>query len=165
MATLKASPRIARPLRGSGRLPEMENLVNKTPEELVSTLNRFGIEPDLKAIDRRARRAFQRLENIIDEGVEPDQATWDSIAAQHEREMVGTLRQMTKRAIQLYQQDRLSEHGGDLMWVTRGDENVCPSCEPRHGQIHTYEEWQRRGLPGSAALICSAECRCQLVPA
>lgn len=163
--TLSAPPRAARQLMGSGRLPEVQNLIRKTPEELIYTLNRFGIQPDIKAIDRRARKAFHRLENIIDEGVEPDEATWKSIETMHEREMEGTLRQMAKNSIRLYQQNKIAGEADKFMWVTRGDEAVCPSCEPRHGEIKTMAQWRVLGLPGSGALICSAECRCQLVPA
>lgn len=159
---LKAPPRVARPLMGSGRLPELRNLLQKTPDELMATLARFGIEPDLKAIDRRANKAFQRLEAIIDEGVEPDDATWESIENQHVKEMEGTLRQMSKSAIRLYQHDRLPD--GKNMWITRMT-NVCPSCKPRHGVVKTLAQWKLIGLPGSAALICSSECRCVLVPA
>jgi hypothetical protein len=160
---LKAPPRVARPLMGSGKLPELQNLINKSPEELMETLQRFGIEPDLKAIDRRASRAFQKLEAIIDEGIEPDEAVWQSIEASHQKEMEGSLRQMTKQAIRLYQQDkfRASEK---LIWITRMT-NVCPSCKPRHGKVKTYAQWRAEGLPGSAGLLCSSECRCVLVPA
>lgn len=162
---LKAPPKVPRPLTGSGRLPELHNLVNKTPDELVNTLRRFGIEPDIKAIDRRAHSAFRKLEQVIDEGIEPDDAVWESIAKMHEREMAGTLRQMSKGAIRLYQQNRIGREANLFMWITRGDENVCPSCEPRHGELKTMAQWKARGLPGSGALICSVECRCQLAPA
>lgn len=160
---LKAPPRVARPLIGRGRLPELQNLLEKTPDELIETLQRFGIDPDIKAIDRRANRAFQRLDHIVDEGVEPDEATWASIEAQHVKEMQATLRQMAKSAVRLYQQDKFKPEQ-KLAWITRMA-NVCPSCEPRHGVVKTLRQWQSAGLPGSGALICSVECRCVLVPA
>ena len=47
------------------------------------------------------------------------------------------------------------------MWKTRSG-NSCPSCRQRSGQIKTYAEWQRLGLPKSTRLICSAHCKCYL---
>jgi len=164
-SSLKAPPKTARPLTGSGALPSPQNLINQTPQDLIRTLNRFGIDPDLQAIDRRARAAYRRLETIIAQGLEPDQATWDSLASQHEREMQQTLRQMVKASIRNYKNARMAGEAKQFMWVTSGRTNVCPSCEPRHGNIRTMAQWKSLGLPGSGNLICAEECNCQLVPA
>jgi len=60
-----------------------------------------------------------------------------------------------------------------LTWITVGDENVCEdsfetSCEPRHGEVLTTEEWQGLGVPGSTNLLCCSfgrsQCRCELIP-
>lgn len=163
---LKFPPRKARPLTGSGALPKLENLVDKGADELIRTLGRFGINPDVKAIEARAHRAFGKLERIIAEGVEPDAATWEAIDKAHVREMEQSLRRMTKQAIRLYRIDRLAETAEKFMWVAvEGGEHSCPSCEPRHGQVKTMKQWNKAGLPGSAALICNEECRCHLIPA
>ncbi len=162
---LKGLPRVARPLTGPGRLPKLENLLDKSPDELIRTLNRFGIDPDLKAIESRANRAFGKLEQIIAEGVEPTEALWASIEKAHVREMEQSLRLMTKQAIRLYRIDKLAKQTGKLMWVAvEAGEHSCPSCEPRHGQVKTLAQWQAAGLPGSAALICNGECKCNLIP-
>ncbi len=166
MSDLKFPPRKARPLTGSGALPKLENLVNKSGDELIRTLGRFGINPDVNAIEARAQRAFGKLERIIAEGIEPDAATWASIEKAHVREMEQSLRRMTKQAIRLYRQDKLAATSNKFMWVAvEGGEHSCPSCEPRHGKVKTMAQWQRAGVPGSAALICSEECRCHLIPA
>lgn len=162
---LSAAPRKARPLTGRGRLPSTENLLNKTPEELVRTLNRFGIDPDLAAIERRASdRAMERAFRAFEQGVEPDEATWAAIDQSAERGYVGTIRQMTKAAIRNYHDNRRKGESKYATWVSIGDDRVCPSCEPRHGQTNTWRVWDQLGKPGSAALICSQECRCELVP-
>lgn len=161
---LSRSPRRARPLTGRGRLPDVQNLVDRTAPELVSILNRFGIDPDLKAIEKRANRAFERLDEILESGLEPDAATWDAIDKGVETAMTQNLRKMVKTAIRKYREARMLEVSDKLTWLTVGGSRVCPSCKPRHGKVKTYKQWERMGLPGSPALICREECRCNLIP-
>ena len=152
-------------LQGPGRLPSPKNLVKQTPTQLLSTLKRFGIAPDMKEIQQRAERAYQRLGKIIEAGIEPDEAMWKSLEEQNVREMEQSLRQMAKSAIRGYRQDQVKGSGHYFVWLTSGGTNVCPSCEPRHGKVKTWAQWERMGLPGSAGLLCGAECNCQLLPA
>lgn len=151
-------------LSGPGRLPLPKNLIDKTPEELVRTLARFGIKPDIEQIAQNAERAYSRLAKAVNQGVEPDEAMWKSLEEQHEREMTQALRQLTKQAIRDYRVEQLSD-ADKLMWLTVGGSNVCPSCEKRHGKIKTLKQWIALGMPGSGALICQDECRCHLIPA
>lgn len=164
-ARLRAPPRKARKLSGRGALPKQENLVRKTPEDLVRTLRRFGIEPDVEGIRNRvAPSAFARVHEAWRQGVEPDAATLSDVEAAIDRRTTEALRQMTKAAIRNYRDARAAEESRYATWLTVGDTNVCPSCEPRHGQTNTWKAWDRLGRPGSAALVCSRECRCELVP-
>lgn len=156
---------MANKLIGPGRLPLPQNLINKTPAELVRTLSRFGIKPDIEQISNNAERAYGRLAKAINEGVEPDEAMWQSLAEQHEREMAQSLRQMTKQAIRDYRVSQLAGTSDKFMWLTVGGSNVCPSCEKRHGKVKTLKQWAAVGMPGSGALICQDECRCHLIPA
>lgn len=151
-------------LKGPGRLPLPKNLIDKTPDELLRTLNRFGIRPDLEQVSVNAERAYSRLAKAVNEGVEPDEAMWKSLAEQHDREMTQALRQLTKSAIRDYRVEQLA-NSDKLMWLTVGGDRVCPSCEKRHGKIKTMKQWMALGLPGSGALICQDECRCHLIPA
>lgn len=135
-----------------------------TPEDLVRTLGRFGIEPDMVAIEKRANAAFERLDTLLEQGVAPDEATWKAVERQFQNDVKRSLRTMTKAAIGKYQEARGAEVSRYATWVTVGDNDVCPSCEPRHGQTNTWKAWAVLGKPRSAALVCSQECRCQLVP-
>jgi hypothetical protein len=160
---LSAPPRKARS-PGRGRLPSVDNLIDADAAALIATLRRFGIEPDLEAIERRASAAFQRLDALLAEGQEPDEATWESLEKQIESDITRGLREMVKAAIRNYQDARGEGQAQYAIWQTVGDEKVCPSCEPRHGRRKTWSQWDRSGRPGSAALICSTECRCRLLP-
>lgn len=161
---IKGLPKKFRPLRGRGALPALKNLMNKSPEDLVRTLGRFGLEPDMDALAKRANRAFERMDKILDAGLLPDPETWDMVDKSVEREMTGYLRQQVKAAIRNYRTHRASLASDKFMWLTVGDEAVCSSCEPRHGEVKTMKQWQQAGVPGSANLKCGDECRCSLQP-
>jgi len=49
-------------------------------------------------------------------------------------------------------------------WVTTSG-NPCKDCEPRHGEIKTWQEWEDEGLPRSGFSVCDMNCKCVLVPA
>ncbi len=155
-------PELNRP--GRGRLPSLENLKDKSPEKLVATLERFGLEPDVRAIERRARQVYEsRLQAAIEEKGEPDRDTWKAIDADNERALVQTLRTQTKQAIHQYRKERLRGVAKFFVWIAVGD-GSCSSCEGRHGKRKTMRQWEQYGEPGSAVLVCRKECRCELLP-
>ncbi len=161
---IKGMPRKARPLIGGGALPKLENLQRKTADELVHTLKRFGLEPDMSALEKRANKAFERLDQILEQGGIPDDATWKAIDKSVEREVTQYLRQQTKAAVRNYRHAKVKGQAERFTWITVGDENVCPSCEPLHGKTKTMAQWEARGLPGTPAHFCGPDCRCQLLP-
>lgn len=161
---LKAPPRRARALAKGGALPGAERLSTMTPEDLVRTLNRFGIDPDMATIEKRANAAFERLDSMLERGVSPDKATWENVEKQFESDVTKSLRSMTKAAIRNYREARFQDESEWATWVTSGRSNVCPSCAPRHGQTKKWIAWKKLGEPGSPALICGPECNCNLIP-
>lgn len=48
-------------------------------------------------------------------------------------------------------------------WITTSAD-PCDDCAPRHGVLHTYEEWRGLGLPRSGFSVCGDHCKCSLVP-
>jgi hypothetical protein len=48
-------------------------------------------------------------------------------------------------------------------WLTTSND-PCEDCYPRHGEVHTYEEWRELGLPRSGFSRCKYNCLCVLVP-
>ena len=58
-------------------------------------------------------------------------------------------------------------YGDSLMmqWVSVGTPRICVDCEPRIGQVKTWDEWEAIGLPASGFSVCKEFCYCQLVPA
>jgi hypothetical protein len=165
-SVLRSRPRVARELTGRGALPKLENLVNKSPEELTRTLARFGIEPDMAAIERAAHRAFDPIEKLISRGQVPDDAAWANIEDDLNRRVKASLRDMTRTAIRLYRLKRSEIEGGQQIWIA-ALKNTCGSCLSRHGKVKTYKQWARLGLPGDPVLVCcsfEARCQCTLGP-
>lgn len=48
-------------------------------------------------------------------------------------------------------------------WLTTSYD-PCDDCKPRHGQIKTWEEWSKAGLPRSGFSKCGDHCKCVLAP-
>ena len=49
-------------------------------------------------------------------------------------------------------------------WACAGVLNACARCQARQGKAHTWEEWEKLGMPRSK-VVCGGDCRCMLVPA
>ena len=62
-------------------------------------------------------------------------------------------------------QDRIYGDSMMFQWVSVGTPRICPDCEPRIGEIRSWEEWEALGLPASGFSVCKEFCYCQLVPA
>ena len=84
----------------------------------------------------------------------------------------GELRNSVKRGVVLgiMQSSRLGQSAiyGDSVesfkWVTMQGGRVCEDCQPRAGQIATWQEWESIGMPGTGWSRCGGNCYCMLVP-
>lgn len=149
---------------GRGRLPKLHNLVTKGHVDLLRTLGRFNLQPDMNEVERAANRAFDRVDKLLEKGHVPDAATLDYVRGRVTKEITGLLRKQVKTAIRNYKFGKMEEMGfTKFAWiaVVLGS---CPSCLQRHGKVKTMPQWEAYGLPGSAVLLCEADCRCHLVP-
>jgi hypothetical protein len=78
------------------------------------------------------------------------------------------IKNTTGNAVQMMSEAAIRGQYGDkgiktFKWITAGG-NVCEDCEPRHGDIATWEEWSAIGTPRSGFSVCKQNCQCQLVP-
>ena len=151
-------------LKGRGRLPKPENLVGKSTEQLVKLLGRFGMSPDLEALESSIVGEMMRHK-----GVEfADDALIESIEKAVERRTKAWLLRESRQAIHKFRMERLKEDGANnktvLRWIAVADSGTCPSCIGRHQEARQLRTWIKRGLPGSPALICASACRCHLIP-
>jgi hypothetical protein len=49
-------------------------------------------------------------------------------------------------------------------WINVTGHKICVDCQGRAGEVHTFAEWEKEGLPGSGATICTSYCYCVLDP-
>ena len=61
-------------------------------------------------------------------------------------------------------QDRIYGDSVAMQWVSVGSPRICVDCEPRIGQVRTWDEWEAVGLPASGFSVCKEFCYCQLIP-
>ncbi len=123
-----------------------------------------GMSYDTRIFNQRFRQQIERLRRSgLDE---------QSIIRVLEQDFVsngrifGELRNSIKRGVigginQAFR--RSGEMGEGLRWIAVS-KNICDDCQGVAGEIDTWENWEKRGLPGSGWSICKDNCYCQLVP-
>lgn len=161
------------PDRLPARIPDPEDLLALDREELLRLMEFFGIDLDVVKLEAAADAATSRLIDAIRSGVTLDSAAIARLDTSVQQAFDNALRAEIKTVVRDWRLERLStvvagmadgEAALPLMWVAIMDSNTCESCEPRHGMERTMVEWQAIGLPGSPALVCANQCRCELLP-
>ena len=61
-------------------------------------------------------------------------------------------------------QDRIYGDSVNMQWISVGSPRICADCEPRIGEIRTWDEWEAIGLPASGFSVCKEFCYCQIIP-
>ena len=61
-------------------------------------------------------------------------------------------------------QDRIYGDSLNMQWISVGSPRICVDCEPRIGEIRTWDEWEAIGLPASGFSVCKEFCYCQIIP-
>lgn len=143
-------------------------LSNMSVDELVSYAARRGIIIDVEKIWDRVQLDFGTDLAALDRGVEMDPHRIELLEAKIMTAVETTARLAVKEVIRNTRMDLLKKAAGEedfdaWIWIANL-RNSCASCEGRHGQIFTMEQWQRAGLPGSQSLLCGEECQCTIMP-
>lgn len=149
---------------GPRRLPTREELLAMDTVQLERVLGRFGVEIDTAAINAIADAAYSQIGLAIEQGVEDlDPSTWQAAEEKLDRSFNDALRRQVKSVMRQHREASIASWKGDFIWIATMT-NTCESCEDRHGAIRTMRTWKRRGLPGSAVLLCRDNCNCELLP-
>ena len=147
-------------------MPTAAEAARFTTEELLTTLRRFGVNPDFGAFEDALLREARDLGRLGtgDMSAAATQRVRDSI----ERAFRTTVAQATKGLVRDYGMAAQIAAGAQGHWLAVslavGDEATCEDCDGFHGEERTLDEWMRDGRPGSASRQCRANCRCELVP-
>jgi len=156
----------AEALDGVGNVRALSDM---TLEEIVDYMRSLGVDVDLDVLEQEARAALGTDARLIDRGVALDPEKKADLEARLKRAIERNARYAARQTIRQARDDAFKE-GDDrepedryLMWVSVGDDGVCPSCEDRHGYVLTEFEWEG-SAPGDGDTICRQNCRCTLVP-
>jgi hypothetical protein len=132
--------------------------------DFVRALTRLGAALDVRAIEVLADAVFEQLDVVAREGV--------ALAPGAEQRLDKGIDDAFDRALE----ESIKGIGGGIrddvlrrvkapeIWIAVADGNTCTDCIARHAEVHPHDEWQRLGLPRSAALQCKKRCRCELLP-
>jgi len=156
-------------LIGRGRLPKQSNLNRLNSEQLRNVLARFGIKPiDIRnQMLREFAKPAAQIRHIQKQGMVIDEAMRNQLRGQIKRINTSLQRRMVNKAIeQFYQERNKVLYPDDLskriwIWVCML-KGCCKSCIRRHNVVHSWNEWERLGMPKSDALICGGSCHCHL---
>jgi len=55
-------------------------------------------------------------------------------------------------------------NNAEYRWIVARGVKHCSDCEPRQGQVQTFDEWVALGLPASGWSRCNYRCYCMLDP-
>ena len=156
-------------LLSRGRLPLTKNLIKLTPEQLKKVLHRFGIDgiEIRNQILREQSQLASQISKLHRQGIKPDDAMRTQLHGKIKTLNKTMLRRMTGKAITQFQAERTRIQEEDNLskriwiWICNFKRS-CESCIARHNVIHSFNEWERLGLPKSDNLVCDGSCNCTI---
>jgi len=123
-----------------------------------------GMSYDTRIFNQRFRQQIERLRRsgldeqsiirVLEQDFMSNGRIFGELRNSIKRGVVGGINQAFRRS---------GEMGEGLRWIAVS-KNICDDCQSVAGEIDTWENWEKRGLPGSGWSICKDNCYCQLVP-
>lgn len=145
---------------GGGSLPSLDQIGEMTDAQIERLLRRFGRRPGREVM---LSEAVERELRQLTRARRPDRALVDHAT---KRAMSAVRRELMLDAKAAVREVSLEAIGATattrVRWVSVLDDDVCNSCNWRHGERKTMDEWDEVGLPGSDELVCDGQCRCEL---
>ena len=87
-----------------------------------------------------------------------------SFLARFENKVQGHVRDNIRREAQEAQVAVFRQAGFRVFtWISVNGVESCPTCQARHGETRTWQEW-RGDAPGDGTTLCGESCQCQLIP-
>jgi hypothetical protein len=141
-------------------LDTMERFREMDPVDLFRSLRSMGALPAIEKTTADAIGYVSRMTNYAAGSPQFKEAVTNLIDSLSSRAVMG----QSRRAIERIYTDRAV--GGDrsrlMVWICEGGINTCEYCRARSGEIMTYEQWIRDGLPGADVCKGGDLCRCGL---
>jgi hypothetical protein len=158
-------------LFGDDFLPILEAIDKGLPNN-VENMVLGQLDKMVFATESFTNRFEKTYQNLVAQGVGPEQIK-KLMADDMSKggKLFGTLRNEIKEDVvnTMNQASRLGqfeEYGtSDIFtWVTVGGHKICGDCDSRAGEMKSYNDWAREGLPGSGWSVCGGYCYCVLDP-
>jgi len=141
--------------------------ITKQAEDLIGQFINESVAQIMAEVDRLRKMgvADKTIKEKLLRELETETGMFRTLANKLGRASMAVVNQANQAA---YYQEIASEVE-DLgkqkyMWVLDPGAQHCSTCPTKNGVVHTFEEWQQLGLPGSGVDECGANCRCSLIP-
>ena len=153
-----------------GILQRLSTGSNRAVEEVVQNIfSRLTIDAEIfganitKEVARLQANGVSRT--VIAQTIKNDMQTGGRIFGQYRNSIKGGIVEQVNQSGRLGQLQSFPPEQQLWQWTTVGGHKICADCEGRAGEVLTWEEWEREGLPGSGWSVCRGHCYCVLVPA
>lgn len=153
----------------AGILALLETGSNDAVEQVVQTImSRLTI--DAQIFGANITKEVARLQGagasrtIIEQTIKEDMRTGGRIFGQYRNALKEGIVEQINQSGRLGQLQSFPPEQELWQWTTVGGHKICIDCEGRAGEVLTWEEWEREGLPGSGWSVCKGHCYCILVP-
>lgn len=147
----------------------LEELLSFSTEELIAYMELFDVVIDETVIDAEIDATMGTYLASLERGEPMDAAKQEDLEKRIDTSTSRVAAVTTKsamgqtRAQIMEQEDPRDELDRVYQWLS-ALRRPCRSCEERHGQQHTMEEWQILGVPRSGGTLCGSNCECELMP-
>lgn len=137
-------------------------------QELLAYLEMRGVKLDLDRVWDRVALDFGPDLAALDRGIHLDKARTEALEGRIRQAVRTTARITAKETIRdlkrgvIEQGDPRPARERAGMWVAKLRRS-CRSCESRHGQILSMDQWAALGMPGQGGTLCGDECECDVL--
>jgi hypothetical protein len=142
-------------------LPDIAAMIAMSDEELIRTLQRYGVEVTWADMQASAMAIASRAAMIPAGAPDYAERMGFFIDSESRRTLVGMARRTSEKYATMEALD--GDANALLIRISEGDDHVCGPCEQRAGMIGTLAEHEAMGAPGAASCDGGDYCRCQLV--
>jgi len=142
-------------------LPDIAGMVALDNDELIATLQRYGVFPSWQELRSDLSDYTRRLQRIPAGAPDYRERVEALMDAAGRRTLLGMARRTSERYATKEALD--GDPNATLIRISEGDDHVCEQCEARAGIVGTLAEHEAMGGPGAASCLGGDYCRCQLM--
>jgi len=138
----------------------METMLGNTIDKMLFDVQVFGsrIEQAVSTMSANGMTTKQ-IERVLKNDMKAGGRIFGELRNNSKESIVEGINQSSR----LGQFEKYGEQDS-FAWVTVGGHKVCPDCDARAGEVKSWDEWVKEGLPASGWSFCRGWCYCVLDP-